>query len=887
MKQKEIIIKGARVHNLKNLDLKIPHYKFIVITGLSGSGKSSLAMDTIYAEGQRRFVESLSAYARQFLGQIEKPDVDMIEGLFPSIAIDQKSGSKNPRSTVGTVTEINDSLRLLFARVGTPYCPNTKCQGKEIASQSAPEMVERILKKYSYEKAMVLFPSVRGKKGSHENVFDMAKKNGFVRVLVDGQMRNVEDHIFLEKNIKHDIDIVVDRLQITKKDVSRLTDSVETALRFSNGLLKIRLINGHEELYSESLACTSCGFSFPEISPRFFSFNSPYGACLKCDGLGIMMRHNPMTDFSPRKIAMRSEKYQRSYTEAGDFEFDPKEEGKICTMCAGARLRPEALAVKISGKNFHDVSTLSIRESKKYFENLKLPSNQWVIARRILKEISARLGFLDKVGLNYISLARTARTLSGGEAQRIRLATQIGSGLVGVLYVLDEPSIGLHQRDNQRLLKVLRELCDTGNTLIVIEHDEETIRKADYVIDMGPGAGIHGGQIVTAGSVQKVMQHKTSLTAKYLRHKTKNRIQSKNRSYDKWLVLKNARQNNLKNIDVKIPLGVFTSITGVSGSGKSSLINDILYRALMKYFYKSRVQPGSCGKIKGFEFLDKAVMIDQSSIGRTPRSNPATYTGIFSPIRELYASLPEAKVRGYISGRFSFNLKGGRCENCQGAGKIKIEMHFLADIYVPCEVCKGKRYNSETLQVRYKNKSISDVLDMSVEEALDVFQKIPHIYQRLKTMHDVGLDYIKLGQSALTLSGGEAQRVKLSKELGKTSTGRTIYLLDEPTTGLHFADVQVLLKVLHRLSDEGNTIVVIEHNMDVIESADHIIDLGPEGGDQGGYVIATGRPREIKQVQASATGRYLKRHFKNHGYYTKLFFFYRAIFASAFTIPKN
>lgn len=858
--QKEIVIKGARVHNLANIDLKIPHFKFVVITGLSGSGKSSLAMDTIYAEGQRRYVESLSAYARQFLGQIQKPDVDSIEGLFPSIAIDQKAGSKNPRSTVGTVTEINDSLRLLFARVGELFCPSAGCGGMTITAQSAQEITERIYSKWKGEKIILLYPAVRGKKGSHEKVIDLTRKNGFLRVVVDGQARSLDENIILEKNVNHDIDVVVDRLDINAGAVSRLTESIETALAHGRGLVKVKGVSGREEIFSEILACTKCGYSFPEISPRFFSFNSPYGACLRCDGLGIIARTNPVTSFSPRKIAMRSEKFKRSYDGLEDIDFDPEDEGKECLSCRGARLRPEALSVRVGGKTIQEILSMPIRAASEFTGSLKMPKAKMMIARRILKDLSARLGFMDKVGLGYLSLSRSARTLSGGEAQRIRLATQIGSGLVGVLYVLDEPSIGLHQRDNHKLLKVLRALCDVGNTLLVIEHDEETIRSADHIIDMGPGAGIHGGKIVVDGTCANIIRCRESLTGRYLRGDKKGRLVSKKRVGDKFIVIRGARQNNLKNIDVRIPLGTFSCVTGVSGSGKSSLINDVLYKALMKELYKSRVMPGAHDRIEGLEHIDKAIMIDQSPIGRTPRSNPATYTGLFSPIRDLYSQLPASRVRGYKPGRFSFNVKGGRCENCHGGGEIKVEMHFLADIYIPCEVCKARRYNAETLDVRYRSKNINDVLNMTVEEALRFFSKIPMIASKLKTLSDVGLDYIKLGQSAVTLSGGEAQRVKLSKELGKKSTGRTAIILDEPTTGLHFDDVQVLLKVLHRIVDEGNTVVVIEHNMDVIMSSDHVIDLGPEGGEEGGYVVADGWLECFIKNKTSYTAKYLKKH---------------------------
>lgn len=938
-KKENILIKGAREHNLKNIDLDIPRDKFVVITGISGSGKSSLAFDTIYAEGQRRYVESLSAYARQFLGQMKKPEVDYIEGLSPAISIDQKTTRMNPRSTVGTVTEIYDYLRLLFARIGIPHCH--QC-GQAISQQTASQIVDNILQEKEGSKIQILAPLVRDRKGEHKKVFEELRRKGFVRVRVDGEIHNLDSDFQLEKNFKHSIEAVVDRLVIRydRDFESRLADSVETALELGEGLLIVVYgtgENGKEKIYSEHFACTDCGINFEEMSPRMFSFNNPHGACPECNGLGSKLeidadlvvpdpelslnegailpwskskhRDNyygqmlravadhygfsmdtPFKDLSPeyqeiilygsadkiefvfqRKnrlhrvnryfegVVRRMERiymetksnYMRSYM--GHFMSDKK-----CPACDGTRLRPESRSVTVAGKNIPKVVEMPIKNSYKFFESLELSERDQFIGHEVLKEIKERLKFLKDVGLDYITLERSSGSLSGGEAQRIRLATQIGSRLVGVLYILDEPSIGLHQRDNHQLIETLKKLRDIGNTLIVVEHDEDTILNADYVVDIGPGAGEHGGWITATGTPQEIMENPDSITGHYLSRQESIPIPSnRNSPNGNYLIVKGAREHNLKNIDVEFPMGVFTCITGVSGSGKSTLINDVLYRGLYGTLNHKHLNPGEHDTITGIEHVDKIIIIDQSPIGRTPRSNPATYTGVFTYIREIFAQTPTSKKRGYKPGRFSFNVKGGRCEACTGDGIIKIEMHFLADVYVPCEVCKGKRYNRETLEVRYKGKNISEVLDMTVEEALKFFDKIPRIKKKLQTLDDVGLSYIKLGQPATTLSGGEAQRVKLAKELSRQSTGHTLYILDEPTTGLHFADIRKLLQVLGRLRDGGNTVLVIEHNLDVIKTADHIIDLGPEGGDGGGMVVAQGTPEEIVS-SGSYTGEFLK-----------------------------
>ena len=933
-----IFIKGAREHNLKNIDVEIPRDKFVVITGLSGSGKSSLAFDTIYAEGQRRYVESLSAYARQFLGQMEKPDVDYIDGLSPAISIDQKTTSRNPRSTVGTVTEIYDYLRLLYARVGIPHC---HICGKEISQQTVDQMVDQIMGLNEGERIQLLAPVVRGRKGEYHKLIEDAKRNGYVRIRIDGQVRDINEEISLDKNKKHTIEIVVDRLVVRPGIQKRLTDSIETVLRLSGGIVVVDVIGKEELLFSQNFACSDCGVSIEELSPRMFSFNNPYGACPACSGLGSLMKidpdlvipdpsksiaegaisvagwnitnddgysrmflnalashykfslDTPVEKLPPHILDVilygnKGEKIKVTYDrEYGSGSFMASFEGIInsmerryketqsegmkqyyesfmssnpCPECKGARLKKESLAVTVGGKNIYEVTCMPVYEAKAFFENLELTDRQKMIAYQILKEINARLGFLVDVGLDYLTLSRSAGTLSGGEAQRIRLATQIGSGLMGVLYILDEPSIGLHQRDNERLLKTLKRLRDLGNTLIVVEHDEDTMYAADYIIDMGPGAGIHGGEVVAKGDVEKIKQCPESLTGLYLSGKKKIEVPEVRRKPNgKWLEIVGARENNLKNINVKVPLGVFTCVTGVSGSGKSSLINEILYKKLAAELNRARTRPGDHDFIKGIEHLDKVINIDQSPIGRTPRSNPATYTGVFDLIREVFAQTTEAKMRGYKAGRFSFNVKGGRCEACSGDGIIKIEMHFLPDIYVPCDVCKGKRYNRETLEVRYKGKSIADVLDMTVEDALEFFKNIPKIQRKLQTLYDVGLGYIKVGQPSTTLSGGEAQRVKLATELSRKSTGRTMYILDEPTTGLHIADVHRLIDVLQRLVDAGNSVVVIEHNLDVIKTADYIIDLGPEGGNKGGYIVAEGTPEEVMKVESSYTGQFLKK----------------------------
>lgn len=937
MKDK-IVIKGARAHNLKNVDLTIPRDQLVVFTGVSGSGKSSLAFDTIYAEGQRRYVESLSSYARQFLGQMEKPDVDLIEGLSPAISIDQKTTSHNPRSTVGTVTEIYDYLRLLYARIGIPHCP--KC-GKEIKKQTIDQIVDRIMELPERTKLQLLAPVVRGRKGEHVKLLEDAKKSGYVRVRVDGILYDLSEKIGLEKNKKHNIEIVVDRLMVKEGMQMRLTESIETASALSGGLLIVDVNQGEDELlFSQSFSCPDCGVDLMEIEPRMFSFNNPSGACPTCTGLGMQMKFDeqlivpneelsimqgaitapgynsvnakgsmskvlfdalaakygfsletPFKDL-PRKIKDiifygTKEKLRITYSNVrGTGTYDYAFEGVIntlrrrynetseamraefeeymtnieCPDCHGKRLRPEVLAITVNGKNISEVTELSIGKMQEFFQSLTLTERENMIAERILKEIHARVGFLIDVGLEYLTLSRTAGTLSGGESQRIRLATQIGSGLVGVVYILDEPSIGLHQRDNDKLLATLKHLRDIGNSLIVVEHDEDTMRAADFVVDIGPGAGRGGGEIVAAGSVEEIMAVERSVTGAYLSGRKKIEVPKERRPFvqDHKLVIRGAAENNLKNINVEIPLGVFTCVTGVSGSGKSSLINEILYKRLAKELNRAKTRAGRHEEMLGLEKLDKVINIDQSPIGRTPRSNPATYTGLFDMIRDVFAQTTEAKVRGYQKGRFSFNVKGGRCEACSGDGIVKIEMHFLPDIYVPCEVCHGKRYNRETLEVKYKGKTISDVLDMTVEEALQFFENIPRIKNKLQTLYDVGLSYVQLGQSSTTLSGGEAQRVKLATELSRKSTGKTVYILDEPTTGLHTADVHKLVQILQRLTEGGNTVIVIEHNLDVIKTADYIIDLGPEGGDGGGTIVAVGTPEEICRVPASYTGKYLK-----------------------------
>jgi excinuclease ABC subunit A len=827
-----IIIKGAREHNLKNIDVEIPRDKLVVITGLSGSGKSSLAFDTIYAEGQRRYVESLSAYARQFLEQMGKPDVDSIEGLSPAISIEQKSTSHNPRSTVGTVTEIYDYLRLLFARVGRPYC--FQC-GEEIAAQTVQQMVDAIAALPEGTKFQILAPIVRGRKGEYRKELLEMRKAGYVRARINGTVVDLGEDIVLDKQKKHTIEIIVDRLVMKPGDalMRRLADSVETALKLTGGLVGVLTEDGKTRLYSDKLACITCGVSYPEVTPRIFSFNSPHGACPACDGIGYHVTPG--------------------HAEEEDFALLD-----VCETCRGARLKPESLAIKIERKSIAEVTSLSIRAAAEFFVSLKFTDRELVIAHRILKEIRERLGFLVNVGLDYLTLDRAAATLSGGEGQRIRLATQIGSGLVGVLYILDEPSIGLHQRDNRRLLHTLLKLRDLGNTVVVVEHDAETMLAADYILDMGPGAGSHGGHVVAKGTPQEVMSDPHSLTGQYLRGTQTVAVPRRQRKPKGFLSVVGASKHNLKNVTAKIPLGLFTCVTGVSGSGKSTLVLEVLFHSLSQMLYHKKPKIDGCKELKGVEALDKVIDIDQSPIGRTPRSNPATYTGLFGYIRDLYANLPESRVRGYKPGRYSFNVKGGRCEACQGDGLIKIEMHFLPDVYVTCEVCKGQRYNRETLDILHKGKSIADVLNMTVDDALEFFEHIPLIKAKLQTLHDVGLHYVKLGQSATTLSGGEAQRVKLSRELSKRATGRTLYILDEPTTGLHFADVQRLLDVLDRLVEAGNTVLVIEHNLDVIKNADWIIDLGPEGGDRGGDIVAEGPPQEIAKSKRSYTGQVLK-----------------------------
>lgn len=929
----QLIVKGARQHNLKNIDISLPRDSFNVITGLSGSGKSSLAFDTIYAEGQRRYVESLSAYARQFLGQMDKPDVDYIEGLSPAISIDQKTTSRNPRSTVGTVTEIYDYLRLLFARVGHAHCP--QC-GKPISQQTIQQMTDDVMTFPEGSKILIIAPMIRGKKGEHKSVFEQLRKEGFSRVRVDGVVRTLDEDIDLQKTKKHDIDVVVDRLVVKEGIESRLTDSMETAAKWGEGLVLVAEVDGPEHMYSQHFACPDCHISLPKIEPRMFSFNSPFGACPACAGIGstmevdedmvipdgsisfangavVALSNNPNAWFMrqlegllqqngyslnnsfdelPKKLQeeimhgsrekvsfdyenMRGEvktfhteyegilpmvkrRHSEASTDAMREEFEKFMSIKPCTTCHGARLKPEVLAITVGGKNIEEVTDMTIKEAAQFFSSLSLSQRELVIGEQILKEIKARLGFLNNVGLDYLTMSRAAGTLSGGEAQRIRLATQIGSGLVGVLYILDEPSIGLHQRDNDRLIETLKGLRDLGNTLLVVEHDEDTMRAADFLVDIGPGAGEHGGQVIAAGPVPEVMANPKSITGQYLAGKKFIALPEKRRRPGKAAIeVRGAKENNLQNINVKFPIGLFNVVTGVSGSGKSTLINEILYKGLSNKLYRTYHRVGKHKEIRGMDYVDKVINIDQSPIGRTPRSNPATYTGVFDAIRELYSQTPEAKMRGYKQGRFSFNVKGGRCEACRGDGIIKIEMHFLPDVYVPCEVCKGARYNRETLEVKYKGKSIADVLDMTVDDAVDFFAAIPKIHRKMITLQEVGLGYIRLGQPATTLSGGEAQRVKLATELARRSTGKTMYILDEPTTGLHAEDIRKLLLVLQKLVDAGDTVVVIEHNLDVIKTADYIIDLGPEGGSGGGTVIAKGTPEDVAKVKESYTGQFL------------------------------
>ena len=938
---KFIKIRGANENNLKNLNVDIPRNEFVVLTGLSGSGKSSLAFDTIYAEGQRRYMESLSSYARQFLGQMEKPDVESIEGLSPAISIDQKSTNRNPRSTVGTVTEIYDYFRLLYARVGIPHCP--KC-GREIRKQTVDQMVDQIMGLPERTKIQLLAPVVRGRKGTHAKLLEQARKSGYVRVQIDGNLYELSEEIKLDKNMKHNIEIVVDRLIVKEGIEKRLTDSIESVLHLAEGLMIVDTMDGNTINFSQSFSCPDCGISIDEIEPRSFSFNNPFGACPDCLGLGYKMEFDidlmiPDQSLSIKQGAIAVMGWQsctdkgsftraildalakeygfdlntpfEEYPEAikqvlihgtdgkevkvyykgqrGEGVYDVAFEGLIknverryretgseasrqeyetfmritpCKTCKGQRLKKESLAVTVGEKNIYEVTSMSIRKLQKFLEDLRLTPTQQMIGQQVLKEIRARVGFLVSVGLEYLTLSRGTATLSGGEAQRIRLATQIGSGLVGVAYILDEPSIGLHQRDNDKLLAALKHLRDLGNTLIVVEHDEDTMREADCIVDIGPGAGEHGGQLVAIGTAEEIMKCKESITGKYLSGEWKIPVPEKRKQPSGFLTVKGAAENNLKNIDVKIPLGVMTCVTGVSGSGKSSLVNEILYKSLARKLNHARIIPGRHKTIEGVEQLDKVIAIDQSPIGRTPRSNPATYTGVFDQIRDLFAATADAKARGYKKGRFSFNVKGGRCEACSGDGILKIEMHFLPDVYVPCEVCQGKRYNRETLEVKYKGKSIYDVLNMTVEEALKFFEPVPSIKRKIQTLYDVGLSYIRLGQPSTELSGGEAQRIKLATELSKRSTGKTIYILDEPTTGLHFADVHKLIEILQRLSEGGNTVVVIEHNLDVIKTADYIIDIGPEGGDQGGTVIACGTPEEVAENPDSYTGRYVSKYLK-------------------------
>ena len=937
--KKFIRIRGANVNNLKNLSVDIPRDEFVVLTGVSGSGKSSLAFDTIYAEGQRRYMESLSSYARQFLGQMEKPDVESIEGLPPAISIDQKSTNRNPRSTVGTVTEIYDYFRLLYARIGIPHCP--KC-GKEIKKQTVDQMVDHIMSLPERTKIQLLAPVVRGRKGTHAKLLDQAKRSGYVRVLIDGNMYELSEEIKLDKNIKHNIEIVVDRLVVKPGIEKRLSDSIETVLDLADGLLMVDTMDGNIINFSQSFSCPDCQISIDEIEPRSFSFNNPFGACPDCFGLGYKMEFDvdlmipdkslsisegaitvmgwqsctdkgsftraildalaneyhfsldtPFQDYPeeiknilihgtnghsvkvyykgqrgegiydiafPGLIKNVEQRYKETGSDAMKQEYESFMRITPCKTCKGQRLKKESLAVTVGDKNIYEITALSIERLCDFLKDLKLSSQQELIGKQILKEIRARVGFLAEVGLDYLSLSRATATLSGGEAQRIRLATQIGSGLVGVAYILDEPSIGLHQRDNDKLLRALMRLRDLGNSLIVVEHDEDTMRAADCVVDIGPGAGEHGGKLVEIGTAETLMQNPDSVTGAYLSGRIKIPVPTERKQPTGWLKIRGAAENNLKQVNVDIPLGVMTSVTGVSGSGKSSLINEVLYKTLARDLNRARTIPGKHKKIQGLDQLDKVINIDQSPIGRTPRSNPATYTGVFDQIRDLFAATADAKARGYKKGRFSFNVKGGRCEACSGDGIIKIEMHFLADVYVPCEVCKGKRYNRETLEVKYKDKSIYDVLNMTVEEALGFFENVPSIRRKIQTLYDVGLSYIRLGQPSTELSGGEAQRIKLATELSKRSTGRTIYILDEPTTGLHFADVHKLVEILKRLTDGGNTVVVIEHNLDVIKTADYIIDMGPEGGDRGGTVIATGTPEQIAECPESYTGQYVKKY---------------------------
>ena len=945
MRPREYIkIRGAKEHNLKGIDVDIPRNEFVVFTGLSGSGKSSLAFDTIYAEGQRRYMESLSSYARQFLGQMEKPDVERIDGLSPAISIDQKSTNRNPRSTVGTVTEIYDHFRLLYARIGIPHCP--KC-GREIQKQTVDQMVDQIVRLGEGTKLQLLAPVVRGKKGEHVKVLDRARRSGYVRARIDGNLYDLSEDIKLDKNIKHTIEIVVDRIVVREGIETRLTDSIESVLELAEGLLLVDVIDGEPMNFSESFACPDCGISINEIEPRSFSFNNPFGACPDCYGLGYKMEFEPellipdkslsLNDGAISCMGWQSSKSSGSFTNAiliamaKEYQFsmdtpfkelpekiqdlliygtDGKEvlvhykgqrgegvypiafEGLIknmerryretasevmkqeyeafmsitpCKLCKGMRLKQESLAVTVCDKNIHEITSLSIGGLQEFLQNMELTETQQFIGAQILKEIRARVGFLMDVGLDYLSLARATASLSGGEAQRIRLATQIGSGLVGVCYILDEPSIGLHQRDNDKLLATLCNLRDLGNTLIVVEHDEDTMFAADHIVDIGPGAGTHGGQVVAQGTAEEIMQNPDSITGQFLSGKRRIPIPAQVKEPAGWLEIHGARENNLKNVNVKIPTGVMTCVTGVSGSGKSSLINEILYKSLAKKLNRARTIAGKHDSIEGIEQLDKVIDIDQSPIGRTPRSNPATYTGMFDIIRDLFAATPDAKAKGYQKGRFSFNVKGGRCEACAGDGIVKIEMHFLPDVYVPCEVCKGKRYNRETLEVRYKGKNIFEVLDMTVEEAVAFFENVPRIRQKVQTLYDVGLGYIKLGQPSTQLSGGEAQRIKLATELSKRSTGKTIYILDEPTTGLHFADVEKLIEILHKLKEAGNTVVVIEHNLDVIKTADYIIDMGPEGGDKGGTVLVQGTPLEVAECKKSYTGHYIKKMFEKEG----------------------
>ena len=932
-----IKIRGANEHNLKNVDVDIPRDKLVVLTGLSGSGKSSLAFDTIYAEGQRRYMESLSSYARQFLGQMEKPDVESIEGLSPAISIDQKSTNRNPRSTVGTVTEIYDYFRLLYARAGIPHCP--KC-GREIKKQTVDQMVEQVMAFPERTKIQLLAPVVRGRKGTHVKLLERARKSGYVRVRIDGNMYELSEEIKLDKNIKHNIEIVVDRLVVKEGIEQRLTDSIENVLNLAEGLMTVDVIGGEPVQFSESFSCPDCGISIEEIEPRSFSFNNPFGACPECFGLGYKMEFDEDLMIPDKRLSIsegaitvmgwQSCTDKKSFTYAildalskeygfsldTPFEDYPKEvhdvlihgtngkevkvyykgqrgegvydvafEGLIrnverryretssetmkaeyeefmnitpCSACKGQRLKPGALAVTVGDKNISELTGMSIEKLQTFLKELKLSNQQLLIGGQILKEINSRIQFLMDVGLNYLTLGRSTGTLSGGEAQRIRLATQIGSGLVGVAYILDEPSIGLHQRDNDKLLGTLKHLRDLGNSVIVVEHDEDTMREADFIVDIGPGAGEHGGEVVAAGNAEEIMQNENSVTGAYLSGRIRIPVPEVRRKPTGWLKVLGAQENNLKNIDVKFPLGVMTCVTGVSGSGKSSLVNQILYKRLARDLNRARTIPGRHKGIEGLEQPDKVINIDQSPIGRTPRSNPATYTGVFDLIRDLFAATPDAKARGYKKGRFSFNVKGGRCEACSGDGIIKIEMHFLPDVYVPCEVCKGRRYNRETLEVKYKGKNIYDVLDMTVEEAMHFFENVPSIHRKMETLYDVGLSYIRLGQPSTTLSGGEAQRIKLATELSKRSTGKTIYILDEPTTGLHFADVHKLTEILHRLTEDGNTVIVIEHNLDVIKTADYIIDIGPEGGDKGGTVIAEGTPEEVAESPVSYTGKYIK-----------------------------